>query len=416
MRSLMLILGVLLAQMAVAQDSLYTRHVIQELTSEKYNGRGYVKTGDVKAADFISSEFKRLGLKPGAAGKWIQPFSFPVNTFPGAMQVSLNGSALRPGADFIVEPGMSSLKGKFDVVTITKRMAGYSSSEIRGKFILIDTAGTGFSVDKEDMQAWKKNYFGAAGMIWVQPAKLTWSVSTSDGEFPVIEVLKETLKGSTVRQIELNVEAKWIPEYKTGNVVGVIPGSLYADSFLLVTAHYDHLGRMGASTYFPGANDNASGISMLLNLAAWFSGPGHTSPYTLVFIAFAGEEAGLIGSKYYTEHALIPLKKIRFLINLDLLGTGDDGIMVVNATEFPKEFSRLDSLNTALSLLPKIGQRGKAANSDHYFFTEKGVPAFFCYTLGGITAYHDVYDVEKTLPLTRYRQVFSLLKDFVSSF
>lgn len=79
---------------------------------------------------------------------------------------------------------------------------------------------------------------------------------------------------------------------------------------------------------------------------------------------------------YYTENPVVPLTSIKFLLNLDLLGTGDEGMMVVNATEYPQHFSRLDSINTQQQLLPKIGQRGKAANSDHYFFTEKGVRHF----------------------------------------
>lgn len=412
MKLVFLVIGLMTMQWVAAQDSLYTRKMLQELTSEKYNGRGYVKNGDVKAAAYLSAEFRRLGLQPGAAGKWMQPFSFPVNSFPGKMKVKLDGVLLKPGVDFIVSPGMSSLNGEYEVITISKKQAGYTSSEIRGKFILIDTCGTGFSVDKEDVQAWKKNYFGAVGMIWVQPKKLTWSVSTSDGGFPVIDVMKEVIK-SPVRNIQVGVEAKFIPDYKTGNVIGMVPGTQFPDSFVLVTAHYDHLGCMGSATYFPGANDNASGVSMLLNLAAHFSKPENRLPFTIVFIAFAGEEAGLIGSEYYTEHPTVPLSSIRFLLNLDLLGTGDDGMMVVNATEFPEAFSLLDSINTAQSLLPKLGQRGKAANSDHYFFSEKGVPAFFCYTMGGISAYHDVFDIEQTLPLTKYRQVYELLRSFL---
>src|SRR6185295_17501176 len=100
---------------------------------------------------------------------------------------------------------------------------------------------------------------------------------------------------------------------------------------------------------------------------------------SIVFIAFAGEEAGLIGSKYYTDHPLFPLARIKFLINLDLLGTGDDGMMVVNATEYPNQFHLLDSINSVHQFLPKLGQRGKAKNSDHYYFTEHAVPSFFFY-------------------------------------
>lgn len=170
---------------------------------------------------------------------------------------------------------------------------------------------------------------------------------------------------------------------------------------------------MGNKTFFPGANDNASGVAMLLSLAEYFTKQENRQPYSILFIAFAGEEAGLQGSKYYTEHPLLPLSKIRFLINLDLLGTGDEGIMVVNATEFERDFSILQSINDTAKYVSNVGKRGKAKNSDHYYFSEKGVPAFFIYTLGGVTWYHDVMDKSETLPLTKYNNVFQLLKSFI---
>jgi Zn-dependent M28 family amino/carboxypeptidase len=138
--------------------------------------------------------------------------------------------------------------------------------------------------------------------------------------------------------------------------------------------------------------------------------------YSVLFIAFAGEEAGLLGSKYFTQNPLVPLKKMRFLVNLDLLGTGEEGIMVVNATEFTAEFLLLESLNQKQPQpLAKIGQRGKAANSDHYWFSEAGVPSFFIYTLGGINAYHDVYDRRETLPLTCTATVANMLVAFFAA-
>ncbi|WAC41922.1 M28 family peptidase [Pedobacter sp. SL55] len=98
--------------------------------------------------------------------------------------------------------------------------------------------------------------------------------------------------------------------------------------------------------------------------------------------------------------------------NLDLLGNGDAGATVVNATVYPDEFALLNKINNQQKLISKINSRGKAANSDHYYFTEKGVPAFFLYTQGGISAYHDVYDMAATLPLTAYQNLFKLFVAF----
>jgi aminopeptidase YwaD len=182
---------------------------------------------------------------------------------------------------------------------------------------------------------------------------------------------------------------------------------------IVITAHYDHLGGMGNNTYFPGANDNASGVALMLRLAKFYA--ANPQKYSLVFIAFSGEEAGLLGSKYFTEHPLVDLKKIRFLINTDLAGTGEEGITVVNATQYKKEFALLNQINEEFRYLVKINSRGKAANSDHYWFSEKGVPSFFIYTMGGIRAYHDIYDRAETLPLTEHDDLFRLITRFNQS-
>src|SRR5690606_25798788 len=113
-----------------------------------------------------------------------------------------------------------------------------------------------------------------------------------------------------------------------------------------------------------------------------------------------------------TENPLIPLNQIRFLWNTDLAGTGDDGITVVNATEFSNEFELLKNINNEQQLLKQINARGKAANSDHYFFTEKGVPSFFFYTLGGSPAYHDVEDVANNISLSEIDDLVQLITRF----
>jgi Zn-dependent M28 family amino/carboxypeptidase len=188
--------------------------------------------------------------------------------------------------------------------------------------------------------------------------------------------------------------------------MAMVKGTANSQKFLVVTAHYDHLGRMGSDTYFPGANDNASGVAEMLALAAYFAkNPLHKN---ILFVAFTGEEAGLLGSKYFVRNPPIPLDSIDFLLNLDLSGTGDEGITVVNATLYPEIFDKLVSLNKENNYVAKVKKRGPAANSDHYYFTENSVPAFFIYTLGGIKAYHDVYDKPETLPLDEAADLIQL--------
>lgn len=192
-----------------------------------------------------------------------------------------------------------------------------------------------------------------------------------------------------------------------------VPGTV-KDSFIVFTAHYDHLGMMGSTATFPGASDNASGTAMLLYLANYFA--AHPQHYSIAFIAFSGEEAGLLGSHYFVEHPMIALDHIKFLTNIDIMGDATDGITVVNATEFPKEFDLLQQINKRKNYLPAIKSRGKAANSDHYFFTEAGVPSFFIYSNGGKGYYHDVFDKSSEVTLENVDMVARLLIDFAAQF
>jgi len=368
----------LLSGAASAQDSLFARKLVDTLTSPYFWGRGYTNDGMGKATRFISAQFKDYGLRPLDGKDFVQPFNFNVNTFPGAMDIALNGKQLVPGKDFVIGAGSKGVKGT-------------------GKLFKKD------SIHYVDLQN---------RVLVTLHDKLTWDVDQDVTDFTEVDLLKSALKDQP-SSIDIDVENKLVEGFKTGNVCGIVRGVAKPDSFIVMTAHYDHLGGMGTKTFFPGANDNASGVSQLLSLARYYS--QHPQPYSMVFICFSGEEAGLLGSKYFSENPLIPLNHIRFLMNIDMLGTGEEGITAVNATVFPKEFALLKQANDDGHYLVKIASRGKAPNSDHYWFSEKGVPAFFIYTMGGIKAYHDVYDISKTLPLNEYNHLFRLLVDFNSS-
>ena len=358
-----------------AQDSLFARRLVDTLTSPYFWGRGYTRDGMGKASDFICGQFKTYGLQPLDGKDFLQPFSFKVNTFPGAMDIALNGRQLVPGMDFII---------------------GAESRGIKSEGKLTRTDSIHF-IDAKNR------------VIITLTDKLTWDVDQAAADYTAVDLLKSAVKDQP-SSININVENKLVESFKTGNICGMVRGTAKPDSFIVMTAHYDHLGGMGDKTYFPGANDNASGISQLLSLARYYA--LHPQPYSMVFICFSGEEAGLLGSKYFSENPLIPLKNIRFLLNMDMLGTGEEGITAVNATVYPKEFTMLRKANDDGHYLVKVASRGKAPNSDHYWFSEKGVPAFFIYTMGGIKAYHDVYDVSKTLPLNEYNNLFKLVVAF----
>ena len=358
-----------------SQDIGFARKMVDTLTSSSFWGRGYTNDGMSKASIFIAGQFQSYGLKPLNGNDFFQSFSYPVNTFPGKMEVSINGKDLVPGKDFIISPESKGVKGKGS----------------------LEQADSVQFVNRQNR------------LIVKLQEKLTWSVAPGEADFTAIFIDRKLL-GESPDSFKVNIENNLVKNFKAANVCGMVKGTIKPDSIIFITAHYDHLGGMGKATYFPGANDNASGIALLLNLAHYYG--VNPQPYSIGFICFAGEEAGLIGSKYFTENPLVPLTNIRFLINIDLAGTGDEGITVVNATEYPNEFAIMNTVNDENKLLVKINSRGKAANSDHYFFAEKGVPAFFFYTMGGIKAYHDVFDKAETLPLNEHEDLFRLVVKF----
>jgi len=283
-------------------------------------------------------------------------------------------------------------------------------THFRRSFLVLDVnIMKGNVLRKERLQKLKENVYKAHGLIELHD-KLLWSVSTEQALYPKLQVLKTAMpKGKTIK---VDIFSQ-INAHSTQNVIGYVRGSVYPDSFIVFTAHYDHLGKMGKDVYFPGANDNASGTAMLLDLSRHFASCNPKSKYSVVFIAFAGEEAGLLGSYYYTQHPLFPLNQIKLLMNLDLMGTGSKGATVVNATEFPQQYNLIEIVNAEKDYLPALYQRGKAQNSDHYFFSEMGVPAFFMYLMGEYPYYHEPEDKAENLKLEKYENTFLLMCDLV---
>jgi aminopeptidase YwaD len=406
----------------------YARKIIDTLTSPSMHGRGYVNDGDKIAARYLEDQFRKMGLKT-FGNSYRQEFSLDVNTFPGKMSINyyVRDRTETPGTDFLVDPACPSLKGTFrlqkaDSLSIRndQDLQKFRQRTFNNRILYLDTTSVKDKAERDRIiSLFQAPPPGISGIIigqrWLRgPNQRTpgpWDVAQTQNRIPVIYSIPLSVD-SGPDKVDIDIESKLIHSYKTQNLVAFIPGSAKPDSFIVFTAHYDHLGQMGTDTYFPGANDNASGCAMLLNLAKYYSAPAHKPKYSIAFIAFSAEEAGILGSKYYTEHPLFPLKQIRFLVNMDIMGTGDEGITVVNGTLFPDEFKSLQTINDKEHFLTEVKIRGKAANSDHYFFSEKGVKAFFIYTRGGIKAYHDTDDKAATLPLTRFEDVFHLLTRF----
>jgi hypothetical protein len=404
-----LLLWLLTFKIAASQDMDYARRVIDSLCSPGMHGRGYVHKGDRIAARFIRNEFISLGLKP--LGKnYFQSFSLSVNTFPKRMSLSISGKGLIPGRDFLIDPASGKARGRYRLYNVTSTSLRGTREMLKNTFLLVDKKEASTRDEINAMELWTTKPAGARGVIMIEDNKLNWSVSRKRLKHPVFRVLRQALPPEA-SQVEVKADVRYRKKYRTQNIIGYVPGTLYSDTFIIFTAHYDHLGRMGAETLFPGANDNASGISMLLNLARYYA--RNPLPYSVAFIAFAAEEAGLLGSEYFVKKPLIPLKQIKFLLNMDIVGTGEEGLMVVNGQVFTDHFNLLEDINKKKNYVVSLQKRGKARNSDHYWFTERGVKSFFIYTLGGVSHYHDINDRPETLPLTDYADIFRLIVEFI---
>ncbi len=406
---------------AKAQDSVGVKQQIRShidvLAAPAMKGRGYVEDGQGKAAQYIAAQMKEMGLQPlSGMADYRQYYSFEVNTFPGKVQLNINGKQLRAGVDYLVDANSASAKMKenitvLDLQTVTDTTkwntvrAGLTNDKI---WMLknVDSFCKVMKLRKRDLA----EALPAGVYIVPERGKQFWTVGRRSLKATVLYV-QDSVLPATPLTAKVHVEAHY-KELKSSNVIGYVKGTAVPDSYLVFSAHYDHLGMMGKEAIFAGASDNASGTAMVLYMAKYFA--ANPLRYSCVFIAFSGEEAGLLGSDYFTKHSPIPLSNIRFVTNVDIMGDASNGVTVVNATELPNEYNKLVELNSKRYSLPEVKSRGKTSNSDHYHFYERGVPAFFIYSNGGKGYYHDVFDVPAAITLHKIPDVASLLIDFAT--
>lgn len=394
----------------------YALEIVDTLCAEHFDGRGYVNQGDNRSADFIVEELQRIGVSPFPEKGYTQEYFINVNTFPHQIRVILDQDTLNPGEDYLVSAISGSAQGSFDVFELNKKTF-YDTFDGRINFSMMDPSQTVFAfnfLDTLDKPLQKKilslsyeatKFFPS---IYVTNKKQMYSVGRKQSNYPRISI--DSAAYHTATKAEIVVNNKFIPRYKTKNVIGFIPGKK-KKKYVVLTGHYDHLGRMGPDAMFPGANDNASGVAMLLSLAKHFK--ENKPKYSIVFCFFSGEEAGLVGSQFFVEHPYFPLKRVKMVLNIDIMGGAEEGITVVNATKHQKLYEKMVDINEEWQLIPKVKRRGPSANSDHHFFSESGVPAFFIYSMGAVKNYHDVYDTAENTPLTNFDEVQELIERFI---
>jgi hypothetical protein len=191
------------------------------------------------------------------------------------------------------------------------------------------------------------------------------------------------------------------PSIETKNVVGVLEGAgPFAEETIVIGGHYDHLGRGGllsgslaflSSDIHNGADDNASGTAMTMELARRLAARSDPLPRRIVFMAFSGEERGLIGSQYYVDHPLYPLSSTVMMFNFDMVGrlNPKHELTMIGTGSTPGAEALVDVLGktAGLSIKKITGLTDGFGGSDHQSFYSKNIPVLFAFT--GIHAdYH----------------------------
>jgi len=394
-----------------AQDTQYVRKQLVKLCGPEMHGRGYYKRGDGIAADYIASQFKQLGIKSFPTG-YLQPYSFNINVINEVM-VKFNGQELKFNKDYVVSPNCGSLAGTFKPVMVNASMMRNPEKFVEAvneapapKLVVLDSSGL------KNPQLFRfikglatEQQFGIAGLIEVFPSTPGTYPGRNAMKIPHIKVGHDAIP-EDLNQVELKIVNEYNENYPTQNVIGYLPGQ--TDQYIVFTAHYDGYGSYGEGNYNAAAEDNASGTAMVMDLARHYMN-GKKPYYSVAFMLFSGEEVGLMGSKNYVANPLFPLDKIKLVINLDMVMTGQDGVLLFNGNGRPNEASIIQKINEEHQYMKNVENRDGTANSDHFPFQEKGVPAIFFLTKGPSGHGHGPDDTYDKLPLYAYENLFKLV-------
>ena len=411
----MLALAVICMQSG-AQDLGHYKKIVKELTSAKYQGRGYAEDGANKAGRWIAKEF----AKAGADEVVQQPFTLDINTFPGKMEFSVDGRKQVPGIDFTLREFNPSIKGEFKLYYIDtlnynpeKIFADLATEEYKGAFVVCDFMFSyKHTADFRKLQS--KNDYSNSGLIytWETPLKFYKAYGETVKEKPIIWVKPDFPKDA--KTVRLDIENEFLDDYECFNVIAKVEGSRH-DSCYVFTAHYDHLGKLGKKTYYPGAHDNASGTATVITLAAHYS--KNKPEFDMYFIAFSGEDANLRGSEWYAEHPLVPLSEIKYLFNLDMIADNNPEQYCEISDEGMPGFALFEKINAEKGYFEELDRSELADNSDHYPFASRNVPCIFFMNEGGdaFKYYHTVHDTWENSIFTNYEPTFRLITDFIQN-
>jgi Peptidase family M28 len=396
-------------------------------------GRETATPGQRKAAAYIEDYFKKLKLLPGDSGKYQMAYPVYQDSIQSA-RLSVNGNDFKMAEDF-ANAGSTIPDGTWSISNIIFAGKGlkdsaineYDSLDVKGNWVLISLTA---SEEKNRRSLFQRinsaMRYNATGLLIASDNFPKTNLQTKsrmynampETKFPVLfiskklaeNILDTTLNDSTEHRsyttnAQLNITKK-TNYLQSTDVIGVLPGTDKKDEYVFVTAHYDHLGKQDSVIYY-GADDDGSGTTSVLQIATAFAAArdkGYKPKRTIVFMTVSGEEKGLWGSEYYSNHPLFSLDSTSVDLNIDMVGRIDPSRNYGDSTNYvytigeDKLSSDLlpisDSINntyTHLELDRKFNDPNDPNRfyyrSDHYNFAEKGIPIIF-YFNGTHADYH----------------------------
>ena len=414
----LLVLSGVAAVRAEGQNLTRYKRIVKELSSSRFQGRGYARDGANKAGKYLEKEYR----KAGADAVTRQHFTLDINTFPGKMKLSVDGRKMTAGTDFTLRefsPGVHGTYNLYFIDTLNydsgKVFSDLAKPENKGAFVVCDFWFT--YKHREDFQR-LQSAGGApnAGLIltWNEPLKFYKAYGEKVIDKPVLWLLsKQIPKGS--KTVPADIDNEFLKGYECFNVIASVEGARH-DSCYVFTAHYDHLGNLGRRLYYPGANDNASGTATLVTLAEYYA--AHRPKFDMIFVAFSGEDANLRGSVHYAEHPVLPLERIKFLINVDMIGDNNPVQYCETSDQGQRGYELFERINAENRYFKSLNHGKLAANSDHYPFATRGVPCIFLENAEGdaYPYYHTPLDNWKNAVFDSYEPVFKLITDFIEQY
>jgi hypothetical protein len=425
------------------------------VAGKEMQGRETATEGQRKAAAYIENQFKSLGLQPGNNGNFQLGFPVFQDSLIDAC-IEVNGKRFEFNKDFFINLFTAN---SGTILSSEVVFAGYGVNDsthndykdinVQGKIVLVmqsqpkpgGTLSGSHYRNSPFMIAKEAQKNGAAAVLLVQNitpragayvkgplytegfkksiALNSYMISEDIAKAIIgsdFDAVKESMRNGNPQSkiYSANVKLdfkKNVNELASTNVIGFLEGSDKKDEYVFITAHYDHLGKRGDSIIYYGADDDGSGTVSVLELAEAFTkakAAGKGPRRSIVFMTVSGEEKGLWGSEYYSDHPVYPLEKTTVDLNIDMIGRTDpkrtkgdssNYVYVVGDDKLSSDLRPIsEAMNKKYTKLeldykynaPKDPER-IYYRSDHYNFARKGVPIIF-YFNGTHKDYHQPSD------------------------